>query len=124
MPHEEKRRFPCPVCLARCDVRITVKRKPYIICDPCGVQLFVRGPGGIAAFNQSIERAGERSGSADLWATLKTMQSRYRLQCPKCAAKFWIEPELVETSMFDGSLKGFRCPQKNCGTTIPWRKKS
>ncbi len=121
MPNEENpRRFPCPVCLTACGVRMTIKRKPYIICDPCGVQLFVRGPAGITAFNQSIERPG----NADVWAAMKIMQGRYRLQCPKCTVKFWIEPELVETSMFDGSLKGFRCPQKNCEATIPWRKKS
>jgi predicted RNA-binding Zn-ribbon protein involved in translation (DUF1610 family) len=40
----EKRMFPCPICGVATDVRITKKDKPYITCDPCGVQVFVRGP--------------------------------------------------------------------------------
>ena len=117
---EAKRKFLCPVCMDAREVRMTKKNKPYITCDPCGIQLFVRGPDGIASFNRLIERAGNE----DLWSALKEMHRRYRLRCPKCGAKFWIEPELVETSMFDGSLKGFRCPQKNCGNTVRWEKKA
>jgi len=29
---------------------------------------------------------------------------------------------LVKTSMLDGSLKGFRCPGKNCGAIVPWEE--
>lgn len=112
-----KFQFPCPVCLNPCEVRHTIKRKPYITCDPCGIQLFVRGPAGIAAFN----RLTEQMNAADLLELLKEMHRRYRLKCPKCSMQFWIAPELVETSMFDGSLKGFRCAQKKCGQIVPWR---
>lgn len=49
--------FPCPICTEPREVRMTKKKKPYITCDPCGVQLFVRGPGGIAAFDRLLERA-------------------------------------------------------------------
>ena len=34
--------FPCPVCLDPREVKLTKKKKPYITCDPCGIQLFVR----------------------------------------------------------------------------------
>ena len=114
-----KQMFPCPVCTGAREVRITKKNKPYITCDPCGVQLFVRGPGGIDAFN----RLADDPGALGLWARLKEMEQRYYLQCPKCGSRFWIEPILVKTSMFDGSLQGFRCPQKNCGAIVPWDNK-
>ena len=113
------RKFPCPVCTDPREVRLTKKRKPYITCDPCGIQVFVRGPAGIAAFNRLIDRAhGE-----DLWTRLKEMQRRYYLRCAKCGCRFWIEPDLAETSGWDGSVKGFRCPGKNCDTIVAWERK-
>jgi transcription elongation factor Elf1 len=39
--------FPCPLCENKKEVKISDKGKPYIICDPCGVQLFVRKSEGI-----------------------------------------------------------------------------
>jgi len=113
---KSNRRFPCPVCTDPREVRLTKKKKPYIICDPCGIQVFVRGPAGIAGFNRLVDRAeGE-----DLWTRLREMQRRYYLRCPECGQHFWIEPELVKTSLFDGSLQGFRCPEKNCGAVVEW----
>jgi uncharacterized C2H2 Zn-finger protein len=50
------------------------------------------------------------------------MERRYFLKCPKCGGRFWIEPGLVKTSMFDGSLQGFRCPERKCGAVVPWEK--
>jgi len=101
------------------EVKQTKKRKPYLVCDPCGVQVFVRGPSGIAEFNRLIERA-EGHG---LLIRMKEIEQRYRLTCPECGSQFWVEPELVETSIFDGSLKGFRCPENKCGATVAWEKK-
>ena len=114
-----KQMFPCPVCTEAREVRLTKKDKPYIVCDPCGVQVFVRGPFGIAAFNTLLDRAN----GEDLWARLAEMERRYHLKCPKCGGRFWIEPSLVKTSVFDGSLQGFRCPQKNCAAIVTWEKK-
>jgi predicted nucleic acid-binding Zn ribbon protein len=115
-----KQMFPCPICASACPVKQTKKDKPYIICHPCGIQVFVRGPEGIAAFNRLVERAD----AEDLWARIKEMEPTYRLKCPQCGHRFWIEPSLVKTSLFDGSLQGFQCPGKNCGSTVPWEKKS
>jgi len=112
-----KRVFPCPVCTQMRDVRETKKRKPYVVCDPCGVQVFVRGPAGIAEFERLIGRIGD-----GLLTRLNRMQERYRLSCPKCGSPFWIEPELIKTSAFDGRLKGFRCPQEGCGAIVPWEQ--
>lgn len=113
------RMFPCPVCTYPREVRLTKKRKPYITCDPCGVQVFIRGPAGIAAFDRLVDR-GNRE---DLWARLREMERRYYLKCPECGCRFWAEPELAKTSIFDGSLQGFRCPEKKCGATVAWEKK-
>jgi len=111
--------FPCPVCTGPREVKQTKKRKPYLVCDPCGVQVFVRGPSGIAEFNRLIERAQGQG----LLIRMKEMEQRYHLTCSECGSRFWIEPELVETSIFDGSLRGFRCPEKKCGATVAWEKK-
>jgi transcription elongation factor Elf1 len=49
----QNKTFPCPLCEKKQDVRLADKGgKPYIICDPCGVQLFVRKSEGI---NRMIE---------------------------------------------------------------------
>jgi len=112
--------FPCPLCNELREVRITKKKKPYLTCDPCGIQLFVRGPAGISGLERLIN-AGDYRG---LWNTLAEMEALYHLKCPKCSCRFWIDPSLVKTSLFDGSLQGFRCPEKKCGATVAWEKKS
>ncbi len=113
-----KRMFPCPVCTIPLEVRITKKDKPYITCDPCGIQMFVRGPYGIPTFNRLVERATQYG----LWTRLAEMEQQYRLKCPKCGCRFWIEPHMIKTSMFDGSVQGFHCPDKQCGAIVPWEK--
>lgn len=110
-----KRMFTCPICGIATDVRITKKDKPYITCDPCGVQLFVRGPAGISAFNRLVAR-GET-----IMQTLSEMERRYYLTCEECGTSFWAEPHLVKTSVFDGHLQGFRCPK--CEEVVPWKPK-
>ena len=115
----DHRMFPCPVCTEPREVRSTKKGKPYLCCDPCGVQVFVRGPAGIAEF----DRLCEQTSHDGLIDRIEEMEARYRLMCPECGSKFWIEPGLIKTSGFDGSLKGFRCPKKGCGGLAPWKKK-
>jgi predicted RNA-binding Zn-ribbon protein involved in translation (DUF1610 family) len=114
-----KSRFPCPVCAVVREVRLTKKNKPYITCDPCGIQVFVRGPAGIAEFQRLIER-GELDGLHD---RLTEMERRYRLTCPKCGFKFWVERRLLMTSKFDGSFKGIRCQLNSCAALVPWEEK-
>lgn len=118
MPTNSGHRFLCPVCMDPREVKLTKKNKPYITCDPCGIQVFVRGPARIAEFKRLIEQA-ERE---DLSTRIKTMERRYRLTCPECGCKFWAERKLVKTSGFDGSFRGFRCPQKGCEAIVPWEE--
>jgi hypothetical protein len=37
----------CFLCGRWADVRLSKKQRPYFVCDPCGVQVFVRGTKGI-----------------------------------------------------------------------------
>jgi DNA-directed RNA polymerase subunit RPC12/RpoP len=47
---------PCFLCSNPLDVRWTYKEKPYLVCDFCGIQIFIRGKNGIAAFNKFIDQ--------------------------------------------------------------------
>ena len=116
--NSKKRLFPCPVCTEPREVRETKKAKPYLICDPCGVQVFVRGLGGIGEFNRLLHRTNNDG----LLARLKEMERRYRMTCPECGCRFWAEPKLIKTSIFDGGLQGFRCPEKDCDATVAWEQ--
>ena len=42
------RLFPCPLCGAGLPILISKTKKPYCICNSCGIQLFVRGKLGIS----------------------------------------------------------------------------
>lgn len=111
-----KQMFPCPVCVQPREIKQTKKKKPYIVCDTCGLQLFVRGRSGVEAFDRLAERAGE----TDVWSKLVDLEKRYRLHCPECGHDFWIERELVKTKWVDGSFEGFRCPREDCEAIVPW----
>lgn len=39
--------LPCPLCERTLKIRISKTDKPYIVCDDCGIQMFVRYPAGI-----------------------------------------------------------------------------
>ena len=110
--------FPCPVCTVPREVRTTKKDKPYLTCDPCGIQVFVRGPAGIKEFSCLLQTTSDEG----LLVRLNHMEQRYRLTCPECGNKFWIAPRLIKTSAFDGSVKGFRCPEKNCDGVASWNE--
>ncbi len=115
-----KKLFPCPVCMEPLEVCHSKKGKPYITCNRCGVQLFVRVQAGIDAFNLLVERA-ETEG---IWEELAKLGRRYRRQCPKCGRSFWVEKKLIKTSDLDGSFRGFRCPENDCRAIVKWEEES
>ena len=41
------KRIPCFLCSQKLEQRTDKHEKPYFVCDPCGVQMFVRGRQGI-----------------------------------------------------------------------------
>jgi transcription elongation factor Elf1 len=77
MTTPSNRRFPCPVCAQPREVKLTKKKKPYITCNSCGIQLFVRGEDGIAGLDRLLDRAQVE----DLWTRLDEMGRRYYLRC-------------------------------------------
>jgi hypothetical protein len=109
--NRKTRLFPCCVCREPREVRTTKKGKPYMICDPCGMQMFVRVETGIRRFEAMIE-AADRD---DVWGRMSKLQRRYELKCPKCEKKFWLTPELIKTSWVSGTFEGYRCPDTDCG---------
>lgn len=58
--------YPCPVCAELRDFRLSKKDKPYLVCDLCGVQVFIRGKTGI----YYLEQLGNNS---ELWGKIKSL---------------------------------------------------
>jgi len=77
------------------EVRLTKKSKPYLICDPCGIQLFIRGRVGLERFGTLLERATTES----IFTRFNELERRYRRRCPSCGHQFWVEPRLIKTSL-------------------------
>ena len=109
--------FPCPLCAKPLDVRATKKKKPYVICDSCGVQLFIRSKAGMRSFEQLVSDAEQRN----VWKRLDDLQSRYQRKCSECDKSFWIVPDQIKTSWVDGSFEGYRCPERGCKGFAPWK---
>jgi hypothetical protein len=109
-------RFPCPLCGQGLDVRETKKKKPYVICDSCGVQLFVRSKAGMRIFEHLVSDAEQRN----IWKRLDDLQARYQRECPECEKDFWIVPDLLKTSWVDGKFEGYRCPERGCPGVVSW----
>jgi hypothetical protein len=53
------REFACPTCSEPRELRTDKNGKPYLICNDCGTQLFVRGKTGI----RRLEKLPQASGS-------------------------------------------------------------
>jgi hypothetical protein len=52
--------IPCLLCGKRLGKRIDKNRKPYFVCDPCGVQMFIRRPQGIENLDELIKALGKK----------------------------------------------------------------
>lgn len=112
--------FPCPVCLKPLDVRTTKREKPYVICSPCGVQMFIRERAGIEAFGKLVALGVK----ADVLTRVGQLEQRYRLKCPVCTKLFWANPEWAGTNWFNGKVTGYRCPETNCRGIVPIGERS
>lgn len=93
---------------------MTKKGKPYVICDPCGMQMFVRIAPGIERLEKLTLDAAEK----EIWGRLADLQSRYKKKCPKCGKQFWVNDKLIKTSVFDGSFIGYCCPESRCNGLV------
>ena len=52
--------FPCPLCQGLVPVKSSKKDKPYVVCDLCGVQMFVRKPEGVRRLGLMLSRGPTR----------------------------------------------------------------
>jgi len=46
--------LPCLLCGNKLEKRIDKNRKPYFVCDPCGIQLFVRRKRGMDLLEEAF----------------------------------------------------------------------
>lgn len=53
-------KIPCFLCSQELRKRIDKNQKPYFVCDPCGMQIFVRGHQGIVNLAQLISTLRQR----------------------------------------------------------------
>ena len=56
-PDVPKRPFPCPLCGSGLELRQSRAKKPYSICNPCGIQIFFRGKTGISRLQTFLDGA-------------------------------------------------------------------
>ena len=47
--------YPCPLCGQSIPIKSSKRGKPYLVCDPCGVQLFIRKEPGILKLRELVE---------------------------------------------------------------------
>lgn len=50
----------CPVCGRELSLRESKNGKPYLVCDRCGMQMFVRSQSGIDKLAENIENESWR----------------------------------------------------------------
>ena len=51
--------LPCFLCGAKLEKRTDKNRKPYFVCNPCGIQLFVRRQFGIELLDKLLRNAAK-----------------------------------------------------------------
>ena len=89
-----------------------------MVCNGCGMQMFVRVGSGIRKFERLVAEAEMRN----TWERHTELERRYRKKCPKCGREFWMERKLMECDCM-GGFEGFRCPNEDCGEIVLWEEK-
>ena len=56
--------FRCFLCNRELDIRLSKKNRPYLICDSCQIQIFVRGSKGIERLVRLIQKQETRKWEA------------------------------------------------------------
>ena len=69
--------IPCPFCFEPIDVGTTKKEKPWLMCYPCGVRIFVNGPQGIRILEKMIKAYEGNNKIAESW--VKRLQKALEL---------------------------------------------
>lgn len=61
MENQKNQYIPCFLCGGKLRVKFTKNEKPYFICDPCGLQVFVRCKPGISKLKTLLEFVAEKA---------------------------------------------------------------
>lgn len=104
--------FPCPLCLVPLRVKSSKKGKPYVVCDACGVQMFVRAKPGITRLAALMAEPR----AVAVMERLATVARQQKTTCRSCRQMFWLSEAKLETSWFNGSFIGYKCP--SCGAAV------
>lgn len=95
----EGQQFPCPLCGIGLPLRLSRVRKPYMVCNACGLQLFFRGKQGIRKLRETLEAETLISGATaqthravTLWNRLEQLQQQR--QELKAKRGFFLNPNL------------------------------
>ena len=56
--------FPCCLCSANLEIRISKKKKPYCTCESCGIQTFFRGKTAISRLKSLLNRSDVAAGNS------------------------------------------------------------
>src|SRR5947207_866296 len=49
--------LPCHLCGSKLEKRIDKNKKPYFVCDPCGIQLFIRRKRGMDLLEEALRNS-------------------------------------------------------------------
>ena len=106
----QPRGLPCPLCHQELDILSSKKKKPYLICEPCGMQMFIRYQSGIERLNALSERGASLLDGFVL--------------CNKCDVAVKRKLRNIKAPLFGEA--GFYCPE--CEELIlraprDWRKR-
>lgn len=66
MTKKIRQTIPCFLCGATREIKTSKKNKPYFICEPCGLQVFIRRDAGIKLLRKFLTaRAENTEGNTD-----------------------------------------------------------
>jgi DNA-directed RNA polymerase subunit RPC12/RpoP len=91
--------YPCPVCFEIREMRSSKKNKPYLVCDECGVQVFIRNKVG-------INRIAEIRNNAELWDKL-------------ISSTIFDSSKLIKLNALIGNLRAEILELENYGSLFP-----
>jgi len=102
----ETKLIPCFLCGEEIEIKNSKKGKPYFICDPCGLQAFIRRDKGIERLKTWMEE-GERefkkrngNGLLELVKQIEALEAkRKEIETKKCLVP------VKETKFIEAALK-------------------
>ena len=92
-------KLPCPLCGVLLNVRESVKGKPYVVCDPCGMQMFVRREDGIQALKKILTsgRSPSNPSTEKLQEKIQSLEKQLSQSEQKYEAARSAHTELAQT---------------------------